>query len=206
MARSRLSIEFQDSFPDQEEMVRLAASGFGVEVTDDFRQDVLSTMRGHEVRTIIIESELAGFLSYNHNVLDGNPQEMAVYLKGIVVGSQFHRSGVLAEGLRTLVNEEQPRYLALATQSPRVYETLARTVGEPYPRVDGSVVPEDVEAIGVKIADFEGMQYPMNRGLYGSSLYETVPKSRSRIVQSGFEKLCPNPDQGDSVFFVVILR
>lgn len=195
-------IEFSSALPDEDLMVELCSSAFGVEVSDSLRRSVLSTLRGQEVRTIVIDGEVAGFMSYNINFVGPDHNRKSVYLKGIAVAEQFHGAGALTQGLERILEEEQPDFVGLATQSPRVYETLARVVGNPYPHFDGRETPAALLEIATEIAGYENMLFPKNPGRYGGALYGRMPKSGDSAIQTFFEKLCPQPEAGDNVFVV----
>lgn len=178
--------------PNLEIATRIASSGFVQPISDELRQDVAGHMAGGDlVYGIQEDGQFVGFVIFN--IWDD-----ILYLSGIIVHEDYQRHQHVVESVAKVRRQHlQLKYLALRTQSLRMYVAGGKVCSAWTPHVDAVSTPE-LSRVGKEVAERTNSEFPLHLGCYGGPLYGEKPVYRDESLQRWWDELC-NFERGDAV-------
>ncbi len=181
--------------PDLETATRIASSGFVQPISDELRQDVAGHMAGGDVVYGIKEhGQFVGFVIFN--IWDG-----ILYLSGIIVDEAHQCHQHVTESVAKVLRQRPGlKYLALRTQSPRMYVAGRKVCSVWIPHFDEVFAPELVR-VGKEVAERTDSQFPLHEGCYGGPLYGEKPVYHDGSLQQWWDERC-NFERGDALICV----
>ena len=182
--------------PTLESAVRMAALGFVKEESVVSVEDVKSHLQsGQLIYHIFVGKSEAGFAIFAvcYDIL---------YLSGIIIIPDFQGMGITQEVVKQAkLLYPQCKYLALRTQSLRMYLAASRLCREFYPTVMNANIPESFANRGHQVAKMINSHFPVHVGCYGGPLYGAKPSYKDKSLQSLWDQLC-NFQRGDAIIFI----
>ena len=184
-----------EEVPDLETATRIASSGFVQPISDELRQDVAGHMAGGDVVYGIQEDgQFVGFVIFN--IWDD-----ILYLSGIIIHQDYQRHRHVVESVTKVRRQHlQLKYLALRTQSLRMYVAGRKVCSTWLPRVSETTSSELVR-VGKEVAERTNSVFPLHVGCYGGPLYGEKPVYHDEPLQRWWDELC-SFEQGDAAICV----
>jgi len=171
----------------------IASLGFEQALTGELRHDVqCHLMMGERVYGVYEEGRLMGFAIFDIFA-------EVLYLSGIILMPEMQGKGVAGQVVRFVQEASGTRYLALRTQSLRMWVAGKNMCREWYPCVQ----PNDgmLHILGLEIARYLNMTKTIEPGCYGGPLYGNKPVYRDPQLQAWWDSIC-NFERGDAVLCV----
>jgi hypothetical protein len=199
MKTKNAKVELVRVAPSLQSAVRMAALGFVKEESVMSVEDVKSHLQSGElIYHIFVGKSEAGFAIFA--VCDD-----ILYLSGIIIIPEFQSMGInglVVQQARLLY--PQCKYLALRTQSLRMYLAASRLCREFYPTVENLGIPENFASRGQQVAKMINSKFPVHQGCYGGPLYGAKPDYKDKRLQNLWDELC-NFERGDAIIFIGML-
>jgi hypothetical protein len=185
--------------PDLDRATAIAASGFVQTLSPSLRQDVFEHLAGGDlVYELHADDRMVGFAIFNV----WEPEGEILYLSGIIVDEAYQRRTNLQTVLqRACLDAPGSRYLALRTQSVRMWLAASRLCEPWFPRAQVSAPSPELAAAGEAVAQRIGSAFPVGRAHYDGPLYGAKPVHRDPALQAWWDGLC-NFERGDAVICV----
>lgn len=185
--------------PEVEVATAITSSGFVQPVSSALRDDVAVHLRGGElVYSIGDNGRVVGFAIFTmwNDVL---------YLNGIQLHKDYQGRGIAGRVVAHARRECRPRYLALRTQSLRMWVAGKRILGSVMgyswcPKPSGDMSPE-VKDVRERLAKHLGMTSIEQAGFYGAPLYGAKPTYHDPKLQAWWDGIC-DFERGDAVLCV----
>ncbi len=196
----KLQVRLMAVAPTLMSAVHMAALGFVKEESEELIRDVREHLEsGKLVYRIFADKVEIGFAIF---VI----YQDILYLSGIILTPKFQGRGIV----RTVIQQVQRlhrglSYLALRTQSLRMYLAASRMCDEFYPGLEGEIIPEQFAKRGEYIASLIHSEFPVHLNCYGGQLYGIKPIYKDPVLQDLWDKLC-NFENGDAIIFIGRLR
>lgn len=196
-----MSIVVVSRMPDLNAATVITSSGFVRPVSDNLRKDVADHLHdGELVYSIRDNGREIGFAIFK---MFGD----VLYLNGIQIHQDYQGRGIARRVVAQARKERSPRYLALRTQSLRMWVAgrkmmglIARVLPMWYPHPSG-VMDAEVGEVRVRLATQLGMTNPEQPGFYGGPIYGVKPVYRDLKLQAWWDSIC-NFERGDAVVCV----
>jgi hypothetical protein len=196
MSSEDSSIKLIAAPPELMTAVQIAALGFDKDESNALIEDVEYHLHsGRLVYRIFSGDNEVGFAIF---AIYGD----ILYLSGIIIIPAYQGIKIshrVVEQVRQLY--PQCRYLALRTQSLRMYLAASRMCEISYPQLDDSNIPTEFEIRGMLVAKAIGSDFPIHLACYGGPLYGKKPVCSDRLLQIQWDTLC-NFERGDAVLFI----
>jgi hypothetical protein len=221
-------MEIRKETPGIECATRIAASGFKQPISQALEDDVANHLaHGDLIYTLADETGEFGFALYN---LWGEKHE-TLYLSGIILDEAHQGKRVFGQVTSQAKQESSATYLALRTQSLRMWAAGAHFCWSWYPspptkaseitaRVKRSCsalllpssaslapstqmgrIPAYVRDQGEQTAQKLSSSFPVHVGCYGQALYGEKPVYHDASLQEWWDRLC-DFDHGDAVICI----
>ncbi len=171
----------------------IAAAGFVQGLTAELRHDVESHLLGGQLVYGVYQGEIVkGFAIFN-------TFDDLLYLSGIILMPEVQGKGVAAQVVRFAQASTNAKYLALRTQSLRMWVAGRTLCREWLP----SSEPSDsiLHHLGRDMAGRLNMGYPIARRCYGGPLYGEKPVHRDTQLQAWWDSVC-DFQRGDAVLCI----
>lgn len=191
-----MSIIVVSRVPALEIATAITSSGFVRPISETLREDVAAHLAGGEiVYSIQDNGRVIGFaiLTLLGDIL---------YLNGIQLHKDYQGRGIARQVVAHARQECHPRYLALRTQSLRMWvagkrmmESAMRSSWCPQPSGEMS---EEVREVRRRLVLTLGMTGPEQAGFYGAPLYGAKPTYKDLGLQAWWDSIC-NFERGDAV-------
>lgn len=192
-----LEVSLERAQPELMTAVHIASLGFAREESKELALDVENHLvSGKIVYRIFVNNCEAGFAIF---ATYGD----ILYLSGIIIIPKFQGQGVIRYVFDEVrATHPECQYLALRTQSLRMYLAAKKLCVECYPSLGKlSVVPKAYAKRGKLIAKKIQSQFPIHVGFYGGPLYGEKPVYGNPELQKEWDELC-NFERGDAIIFV----
>lgn len=196
----KLQVRLTAATPNLMSAVHMAALGFAKEESEELIRDVQEHLEsGKLVYRIFVDEVEIGFAIFAI-------YQDILYLSGIILTPEFQGRGIVRiviEQVQRLYNGLS--YLALRTQSLRMYLAASRMCDEFYPDLEGEFIPEQFAKRGEYIASLINSEFPVHLNCYGGQLYGIKPIYKDPMLQDLWDELC-NFENGDAIIFIGRLR
>jgi hypothetical protein len=196
MKTKAVTVDLVRVTPTLQSAVRMAALGFVKKESVMSVKDVKSHLQSGElIYHIFVGKGEAGFAIFA--VYDD-----ILYLSGIIIVPEFQSMGITGQVVtQARLFYPQCKYLALRTQSLRMYLAASRLCGEFYPTVENLGIPENFARRGHRVAKMINSKFPVHEGCYGGPLYGAKPDYKDKQLQNVWDQLC-NFERGDAIIFI----
>lgn len=191
-----MSIRLSKTRPSVEEATALAALGFIKPISDVLRSKVSKQLGPDKIVFSIFDgetNELIGFAAFK---LFGS----VLYLSGIIVKPGYQGAGVAKLVVEAGRATTSATYLALHTQSTRMWASGVGMTRAWYP-APGVNMPDDVLTLGKRVCGELHYSFPVSSGLYHGALYGEKPIHRNPAVQQWWDSFC-SFERGDAVLCI----
>jgi len=188
-----------------EKLITATKDAFGIDMD---KEDIENHIQEADILSIFYcNQEPVGFASYRD-------LEDILYLHGVAVARKCQKQGFLNRSLRSILSQNNKyNYLAYRTQNPVMYyvgkKLAEQSRGEIYPTLSSSEIPEYISRVAHKVcSEILKSQCPDDlifRGIYGSALYQELPRSPDARVNEYFHRVL-DLDNGDAMLVIIKLR
>ena len=190
-----LHVHLLTSLPSLQDAIVSASEGFGQPIDRSLSQDVDEHLKAAEFGfQFVSQSETAGFALFTmHDDL--------LWGLGMMIRPHWQKSGLVREGIQLAQRMTQARYLALRTQSPRMWSAgqhITR-VWTPTPEL-GFEHPE-LDVVRHRAAKLKGITPTVTRAVFDRPLYGQKPTHLDPTIQTWWDGMC-DFDAGDMVLCV----
>lgn len=193
-------VKLKAAVPALMSAVYIAVLGFNKEESEALIQDVRTHLESGElVYSIFADSLEIGFAIFA-------VYQDILYLSGVIIIPDFQGKGIVQQTVKQ-VQELYPdvKYIALRTQSLRMYVAATKVCSEYYPTLNSDVIPTSFAIRGQYIARLIHSTFPLHKNCYGGPLYGTKPLYNDGSMQRQWDSLC-NFENGDAIIFIGKLR
>lgn len=192
-----MSIRFVRQKPNLILATRIASSGFVQPISEDLKTDVYTHLNeGHIVYTIYNDDETVGFAIFNVVC------EKVLYLAGIMLHESVQGKGIAELIVQHTDKELYLPYLALRTQSLRMWSAGNKMVCDWFPNQENHI---DEPMFQIRNAVASYLKIPENvlsvSGFYGTQLYGKKPVHHDSELQSWWDNIC-SFERGDAVLCI----
>jgi GNAT superfamily N-acetyltransferase len=182
----------------------VALSAFGKQDNPSAKEDVHNHLFSGDGLIVVMDNDRAvAFRMWN--VFTHETEGMILYLAGMCVHREYQGKGIGSSLLHYVLNHLQNCvHVVLRTQSPVMKKCFDQAIGAvSFP--NGDEIPDSVKNVGAFVArclkdNFYDKNSLISVGVYGSSLYESVPVTCDTIYQLQFDAL--NQGQGDAMMCI----
>ena len=212
-----MSLRFVRDVPNLDLATHIASSGFVQPLSNALRSDVDAHLKeGQIVYSIFKDDVLVGFAIFNKIMLPavfpqvcsdwtaaGYSDMLVLYLAGILLDASVQGMGIAEQVVRYAKNETGLFYLALRTQSLRMWIAGNKMTKSWYPNPQGTYIGHfDV----AKMLLAKQLRMPLTKahssmGFYGAPLYGTKPAHRDPKLQAWWDNIC-SFERGDAVLCI----
>ncbi|MEK7584379.1 MAG: hypothetical protein AAB490_03970 [Patescibacteria group bacterium] len=175
----------------------LAAAGFVQSLSEALRQDVENHLNEGQVIYSTIEN--GNFVGMSIFRTMGANDDI-LYLCGTIFMPEAQQRGFASQVIRLAQSELGSQYLALRTQSPRMWRVGQRLCREWYPDPHREIPPL-IRGIGKLVGAEIGSEFPVTAGYYGGPLYGAKPLHQDPKLQAWWDRVC-SFERGDAVLCV----
>ncbi len=197
MLVGKLKIKVIEAAPMLLNAVHMASLGFVKDESQALVDDVAAHLAsGKIVRMIFVNDQEAGFAIFAvYNDI--------LYLSGIILLPEYQGQGVANLVIKEVFElHPECKYLALRTQSLRMYLSASRLCKDYYPKLDGSEIPNCFKERGTFIAKEINSVFPLHLGCYNGPLYGDKPVyEKDSQLQYLWDEYC-NFERGDAIIFI----
>lgn len=183
--------------PSLEVATGLASAGFVQSLSSTLREDVENHLREGQIIYSTLEHDQVVGMSIFTAI--GARSEI-LYLVGTIFLPRVQQRGLAAEAIHVARAECGSEYLALRTQSPRMWSVGNKLCRDWYPNV-GIVIPSSMQEIGERVSRKIDSAFPFARGQYRGPLYGAKPTHHDPVLQQWWDRIC-DFDRGDAVLCV----
>ncbi|MFH0779246.1 MAG: GNAT family N-acetyltransferase [Parcubacteria group bacterium] len=184
--------------PTLEQAAPLVAEGFVQPISPELIEDTRQHLRAGDFAYSIFEDKtLGGFAVFR--LLPNN----ILMLIGMMLGKNLQGRGIAGQVIKAAQQEYNCEYLALRTQSPRMWLAARKLCNLWFPHSDNGGLPAQFAAIAETIRENLGDKfcYPLVPYCYGQPLYGAKPIYRNPAVQSWWDSIC-DLERGDAVLCI----
>lgn len=194
---SQNGVRLYKAMPSLVDAVKIAALGFVREQTSALTEDVDDHLKnGQIVYHIFVGDDQAGFAIFA-------TYDDILYLSGIILVPKYQGKGIGPEVVKSVAGLlPECKYLALRTQSLRMYLAACKLCSESHPALESlDNIPEPFAGKGQRVAKIIGSNFPIHKGWYGGALYGQKPKYHDSALQTKWDRIC-SFEQGDAMIFI----
>ena len=158
----------------EEGLLQVASSGFNRPLTNDFRDDVATHLRGGILQVALENQKPIAFaMSQYHDSID------TAYIAGVVKVPTAPR-GIIQEMVGKFIEEYNPKILVTRTQNDRVMDIMCNFCSTVVP-LDRSVTPTEIKLLTNLnlLTPTTNVDLLIARGHYGSQMIFGCPRRRS---------------------------
>ena len=201
-----MQISIVQESPSTDIATRIASLGFVQPMSDALRADVNDHLSHGRIVFSIVDDptgETVGFaifLSFDWLYTGLCSIAPTLYLSGIILDPRYQGMGIAAMAVAEAQSITGAKYLALRTQSPRMWSAGAGMTTDWFPHPSRET-PVEMSVRGLGAAMRTGSSFPVTRGIYGGPLYGEKPFHHDPKLQAWWDSIC-DFERGDAVFCI----
>jgi GNAT superfamily N-acetyltransferase len=192
-----MHIFFIRAIPSLDRATYIASLGFCQPVSSALRDDVDNHLAHGQLTYSIVDRETLATIGFAlFNLLD----DSVLYLSGIILNPEYQGQGIARLAVEHAAREANSKYLALRTQSPRMWSGGEKMTTSWFPHHTIEDTPF-LRELGVRAATATGSTFPVKAGFYGGPLYGAKQTHHDAHLQAWWDSLC-NFQRVDAVFCI----
>jgi hypothetical protein len=192
--------------PSVDVATRIASLGFVQPNSPALRADVDDHLSQGKIVFSVVDAKTAEtvgfaiFLHFDWSYTGMSAPASTLYLSGIILDPAYQGMGIAAMAVAEAQAITGAKFLALRTQSPRMWSAGAGMTTDwfPHPRHE---TPVEMSVRGLGAALRMDSSFPVARGIYKGPLYGAKPVHRDAALQTWWDSIC-DFTRGDAVFCI----